>query len=106
MATVAGGRLNMLKQLRCAIFQTAWNPASIRTGAKYLRKRLRGPSMIQYYPTQISFREVNKKFPELGIVDEDEVMRIKDLASMRARGKGAPKKAKTKADSRRLARKR
>lgn len=43
-----------LEQFRHKIFQTTSNPQKLRTGAKYLRQRLVGPSMMQYYPPQIS----------------------------------------------------
>jgi hypothetical protein len=44
MATVT----STIQLLQSQIFQTSHNPQNIRTGAKYLRKRLRGPAMIQY----------------------------------------------------------
>ncbi|KAJ9092322.1 hypothetical protein QFC19_008756 [Naganishia cerealis] len=37
-----------LHLLRCQVFQTTYNPSAIRTGAKYLKKRLRGEAMIDY----------------------------------------------------------
>lgn len=106
MPVVAPARLNLLQSLRCSIFATSYNPTSARTGAKYLKARLRGPSMLNYYPKILKISDFNKLFPELKLEDEDEVQRLKDLAALRARGKGAPKKAKTKNDSRRLAKKR
>ncbi|KAH9017664.1 hypothetical protein EDB84DRAFT_680629 [Lactarius hengduanensis] len=50
MASVAPSRLAALARLRSVIFQTSYNPTSQRTGAKYLKRRLRGPSMMDYYP--------------------------------------------------------
>lgn len=96
MPVVARARLNLLESLRCSIFATSYNPTSMRTGAKYLKARLRGPSMLNYYPKILKISDFNKLFPELKLEDEDEVQRQKDLAALRARGKGAPKKAKTK----------
>ncbi|KAG6810332.1 hypothetical protein H0H92_012366 [Tricholoma furcatifolium] len=78
----------------------------MRTGAKYLRARLRGPSMIKYYPPVINIAQLARKYPELELVDEDEEQRLQDIEDRKKRGKGAPKKAKTKADSRRNQRKR
>ncbi|KZV90813.1 hypothetical protein EXIGLDRAFT_561781, partial [Exidia glandulosa HHB12029] len=43
-------RMQQMLRLRSNIFQTSYNPTHVRTGAKYLKARLRGPSMIQYYP--------------------------------------------------------
>ncbi|KAI5452018.1 mitochondral 37S ribosomal protein S27 [Naganishia albida] len=37
-----------LQLLRCQVFQTTYNPSAVRTGAKYLKKRLRGQAMIDY----------------------------------------------------------
>lgn len=95
MSAVAPSRLAALKQLQCSIFQTSYNPASIRTGAKYLRARLRGPSMVQYYPTEISIARLARN-PRRGIVNLDEEQRLRDVEDKKKRGKGAPRKAKTK----------
>ena len=106
------GRTRMLEleKLRSNIFQTSFNPTSVRTGAKYLRARLRGPSMVQYYPPQLSIPRLNNiiakeadLFKELDpagfdpvlFVDEVEQQRLADVASLKARGKGKPKKART-----------
>ncbi|KAG5350766.1 hypothetical protein C0989_009356 [Termitomyces sp. Mn162] len=78
----------------------------MRTGAKYLRARLRGPSMLKYYPPVINIAQLARKYPELELVDEDEEQRLQDIEDRKKRGKGAPKKAKTEADSRRTQRKR
>lgn len=87
-------RMMALKQLQCSIFSTTFNPTSARTGAKYLKGRLRGPSMIEYYPKQVSFKDINRMYPELELVDEDEETRVLDLMARKARGKGPPPKAK------------
>lgn len=87
-------KLRQLTRLRCAIFQTSYNPTSIRTGAKYLRTRLRGPSMVQYYPEEFNIARIARQYPELEMVDEDERQRLQDVADRRKRGKGAPKKTK------------
>ncbi|KAF8602711.1 hypothetical protein BDV93DRAFT_494325 [Ceratobasidium sp. AG-I] len=102
------GRIQDLLRLRCSIFGTSYNPTSVRTGAKYLRARLKGPSMLRYYPEQLSFKQINNMFPkgDLDLPDYDELQRLVDVGNRKARGKGAPKKAKTPADSRRLAKKR
>ncbi|KAI0294675.1 mitochondrial ribosomal subunit S27-domain-containing protein [Multifurca ochricompacta] len=101
----APSRLAALTRLRSVIFQTSYNPTSQRTGAKYLKRRLRGPSMMDYYPQQLSISAINKEFG-LDLIDEDEEQRLQDVADKKKRGKGAPKKAKSAADSRRAQRKR
>ncbi|KAF4616328.1 hypothetical protein D9613_008639 [Agrocybe pediades] len=105
-AFVPPSRLRALTQLRCSIFQTSYNPESLRTGAKYLRARLRGPSMVGYYPATFNIPEIIRKYPELEMVDDEEQERLQDVIDRRRRGKGAPKKAKSKADSRRLQKRR
>ena len=95
MSSVAPSRLAALTRLRSTIFQTSYNPTSLRTGAKYLKRRLRGPSMVEYYPNQLSIAALNKEFPGLDLVDEYEEQRLQDVADKKKRGKGAPKKAKS-----------
>ncbi|KAK7031358.1 mitochondrial 37S ribosomal protein S27 [Favolaschia claudopus] len=99
-------RLKALTRLRCEIFQTSYNPQNLRTGAKYLRKHLRGPSMVKYYPEVLNLSAIAREFPKMGIVDPKEAQRLADVEDRKRRGKGTPKKAKTKADSRRTAKKR
>ncbi|KAG5637913.1 hypothetical protein H0H81_002674 [Sphagnurus paluster] len=96
MAAVIPSRLTALTRLRCSIFQTSYNPTSVRTGAKYLRARLRGPSMVKYYPAVINISQLARQYPSLELVNEDEEQRLQDIEDRKKRGKGAPKKAKTK----------
>jgi len=90
--------LRALNRLRCSIFQTSYNPTSMRTGAKYLRARLRGPSMVRYYPEEVNFAKIIRQYPELELVDPVEEQRLADVEDRKRRGKGAPKKAKTKGE--------
>jgi hypothetical protein len=107
-------RLLELQKLRCEIFQTSYNPSSRRTGAKYLRARLRGPSIVQYYPPRLSVSRLNKivahendffvkAHPDgvepVFLPDEVEEQRLADVASLKARGKGKPRKAKKEGQS-------
>jgi small subunit ribosomal protein S33 len=96
MATVAPARLAALTRLRCNIFQTSYNPTSIRTGAKYLRRRLIGPSLLKYYPEELDIAQALREFRELKILNEAEEQRLMDVEDRKARGKGAPKKVRTK----------
>jgi small subunit ribosomal protein S33 len=99
MATSAltPSRLGALKALQCALFQTSYNPSSARTGAKYLRARLRGPSLVAYYPRELRLADLRKSARGAEfLVDEDEEERIQDVEDKKARGKGAPPKAKNK----------
>lgn len=81
---------------------------SLRTGAKYLRKRLVGPSMLKYYPPVLNLRSFQNMFPELKevivdpetgkktvkslLVDPREDQRLLDVEKKKAIGKGPPKK--------------
>ena len=96
MSFVPASRLRALKQLRCTIFQTSYNPESLRTGAKYFRARLRGPSMLAYYPQTFDIARIARQYPDLEIVNEDEEERLQDVLERKKRGKGPPKKAKSK----------
>ncbi|KAI0668343.1 mitochondrial ribosomal subunit S27-domain-containing protein [Trametes maxima] len=106
MASVLTARLAALNRLRCEIFQTSYNPTSLRTGAKYLRARLRGPSMIRYYPDELSVSQFNRMPGNFKVQNWEEYQRLADVEEKKRRGKGAPKKAKSKAESRRMSRKR
>ena len=95
--SVDPARLQALKQLQCAIFSTTYNPTNARNGAKYLKGRLRGPSMVRYYPPRITFRDIEKMLHgEFGVTDLAEQQRLDDVEERKLRGKGAPKKAKSK----------
>lgn len=53
--------------------------------------------MLKYYPETLSFKQINNMFPkgDLDLPDYDEWQRLIDVGNRKARGKGAPKKAKT-----------
>ncbi|WWC92876.1 uncharacterized protein L201_007838 [Kwoniella dendrophila CBS 6074] len=55
---------NLLSSLRSPIFQTLSNPTSSRMGTKYLRKRLRGPSIATYYP------QLTNPFPSISALNK------------------------------------
>lgn len=95
MAAVAPARLAALTRLRCEVFQTAYNPTSVRTGAKYLRAHLRGPAMIQYYPDELTVAKFNRMPGNFKVQDWQEYQRLADVEEKKRRGKGAPRKAKT-----------
>lgn len=54
--------------------------------------------MTQYYPAQVSFRELRRVVPELGLlVDPRETQRLKDVERKKMLGKGPPKKGECRA---------
>lgn len=110
--------LRTLAETRARIFQTTpprplGEPSSVRTGAKFLRKRLVGPSMLNYYPPTLSIKTVNSfltapglrmhnetwKAPDgtvrKGLILPKELQRLKDVERKRAIGKGPPKKGES-----------
>ncbi|KAL7271421.1 mitochondral 37S ribosomal protein S27 [Rhizina undulata] len=96
MATPSRERLLELMKVSCRIFSTTFNPTGMRTGNKVLRQRLRGPTMLEYYPRRgPTIKDMQKAFPEMVFVDEDQVQRLEDIQRAKARGKGAPKKIRT-----------
>lgn len=99
-------RMLALLRLRSSIFQTSFNPTNIRTGAKYFRARLRGPSLVKYYPRVMDLARIQREHPELEYVYAKEEQRFIDVEERKKRGKGTPKKAKDKSESRRTNRKR
>jgi len=50
--------------------------------------------MVKYYPKEISIAKLMKEFPEMEWVNHAEEERLQDIVSLKARGKGAPRKAK------------
>ncbi|KAI0062153.1 hypothetical protein BV25DRAFT_1916427 [Artomyces pyxidatus] len=106
MTCITPSRIAALTRLRSSIFQTSYNPTSMRTGAKYLRRRLQGPSMMQYYPLEVDFAALNRANPGWNLIDRDEQQRLQDIEDRKKRGKGTPTKAKNKGEGRRAQRKR
>ncbi|KAF9442552.1 hypothetical protein P691DRAFT_765107 [Macrolepiota fuliginosa MF-IS2] len=104
--SATGKRLFALNQVRAEVFQTAFNPTSVRTGAKYLRRRLRGPAMVNYYPPTLNMAHIVRRYPELEMVNDEEQTRLEDIEIKKKRGKATPKKARTPGESRRAGKKR
>jgi hypothetical protein len=52
--------------------------------------------MLKYYPPVMNLTHIGRQNPELGLEDLEELQRLDDVDERRARGKGAPKKAKSK----------
>jgi small subunit ribosomal protein S33 len=71
------------------------NPQQLRTGHRILRERLAGPRLTSYHPTPApTVKQLNEALQPTGmhLLDMNEVLRLNKLASLKARGKGAPKK--------------
>ena len=51
---------------------------------------------MNYYPPTLSLSSIIRKYPELELVDAAEQQRLQDVEDKKKRGKGAPKKAKSK----------
>jgi len=55
--------------------------------------------MMNYYPPTLSLSSIIRQFPEMELVDAAEQQRLQDVEDRKKRGKGAPKKAKSKGPS-------
>ncbi|KAI9069474.1 hypothetical protein FKP32DRAFT_1586867 [Trametes sanguinea] len=62
--------------------------------------------MIRYYPDELSVAQFNRMSGNFKIQNWEEYQRLADVEERKRRGKGAPKKAKSPAESRRMSRKR
>jgi hypothetical protein len=49
--------------IRSQVFNTIHNPTNARTGAKYLRRPLRGAAVVKYYPTLPKLATLNSRLP-------------------------------------------
>ncbi|KAF4631790.1 hypothetical protein G7Y89_g6345 [Cudoniella acicularis] len=121
MAVLRSRILDLMK-VQCRIFSHTFNPEGLRLGNKVLRQRLKGPALAAYYPRKMatfkdlqkaygdSFETYNeeeeerlemlKMYAELGLEDLGLILTI-DF-SIKARGKGAPKKKRTAAESKKF----
>lgn len=52
--------------------------------------------MVRYYPQKLDLHAIIRKYPELDFNNQEDEARLAKIRVDRARGKGAPKKAKTK----------
>ncbi|RMD44461.1 hypothetical protein DV735_g748, partial [Chaetothyriales sp. CBS 134920] len=99
MATVARSRLLQLTKLQSTIFSQTFNPSQSRLGTKVLRQRLRGRTLAAYYPRRsATVGDLLKEFKRFGLEgwDEEQLDREEKVAVAKIRGKGAPKKIRTK----------
>lgn len=60
MAPPARQAIVALQALRSTVFQTTHNPENHRLGTKYLRRALRGPAVVAYYPQRINVARLNR----------------------------------------------
>lgn len=93
-------------QVQTRIFSQVYNPTGLRTGNKILRQRLRGPSVAEYYPRRgpsiKDLKQVYKHYDEqFEMWDDAQEDRLESLQYAKSRGKGAPKKRRSKAEAKR-----
>ncbi|KAL8669357.1 MAG: hypothetical protein Q9168_006049 [Polycauliona sp. 1 TL-2023] len=104
--SVAKSRILDLMKVQCRIFSMTFNPERTRTGNKILRQRLKGPSVATYYPRRVAtYKDLEKLYPELETWDDEEEDRLEHIGLydiMKARGKGAPKKKRSKDESKKI----
>lgn len=87
-------------QLQSVIFSTTFNPRQQRLGNKVLRQRLKGPTVAAYYPRRSTtvddmLHTFRQRF-NLDGYNPDEEERLENVEIAQLRGKGAPKKIRTK----------
>ncbi|EGP84839.1 unnamed protein product [Zymoseptoria tritici ST99CH_1A5] len=100
MAVPRSRVLDLLKA-QCRIFNTTFNPTNARLGNSVLRQRLRGPSIAAYYPRRVAtFVDLKRLYPGMELYDNFEEDRLEHIQIAKSRGKGAPKKKRTAAESR------
>ncbi|ETN41118.1 uncharacterized protein HMPREF1541_03053 [Cyphellophora europaea CBS 101466] len=98
-STVPRSRLLELTKLQSSLFSTTFNPSRLRLGNKVLRQRLRGPALVSYYPRKsATIEDMLQSFKRFGLEgwNEREEDRLEGLQIAKMRGKGAPKKIRTK----------
>ncbi|KAH3899088.1 probable Mitochondral 37S ribosomal protein S27 [Saccharomycodes ludwigii] len=94
--SIPKNRLLKLAETSARIFDQNFNQTNVRTGAKILSKRLKGPSIAEYYgnPDFIKFKHLKILYPDFNFVDKNEEYRLSMNQAKRRRGKGAPPKKK------------
>ncbi|EEQ29100.1 hypothetical protein McanMca71_000853 [Microsporum canis] len=108
MAAPRSRILDLLK-VQCRIFSHTFNPEGLRLGNKILRQRLRGAALASYYPRKtVSFRDLQDAYRPMGLETYDpERLYHEEMNQIRKlRGKGAPKKKRTAAESKSAKKKR
>ncbi|EUC33526.1 hypothetical protein COCVIDRAFT_34903 [Bipolaris victoriae FI3] len=92
-----------LMRVQCKVFNTTYNPERLRLGSRILHQRLKGPSVASYYPPRIgTIPQLRSLYPEHQIIDEAEEDWLEHLNVAKSRGKGAPKKKRTAAESKKF----
>ncbi|KAL8818760.1 MAG: hypothetical protein Q9191_007866 [Dirinaria sp. TL-2023a] len=100
---VPRARILSLMEKQCLLFSTTFNPTQARTGNKVLRQRLKGPSVAAYYPRRLlTVKDVKAAYPGLKTWDPEELSRMEHVARMKLKGKGPPKKKRTKEESKKF----
>lgn len=90
-------------QVQCSVFNTTYNPQRLRLGSRILHQRLKGPSVASYYPPRIgTISQLRSLYPEHELIDEEEEDWLEHLNVAKSRGKGAPKKKRTAAESKKF----
>jgi small subunit ribosomal protein S33 len=100
MSAPRSAALRALALARARIFEVSPPsavPGGERTGAKVLRPRLVGPSMLRYYPANLNLSSLSSVVPGLlapgeKLLDPREAQRLEDVERRKGLGKGPPKK--------------
>ncbi|KAF2715142.1 hypothetical protein K504DRAFT_421638 [Pleomassaria siparia CBS 279.74] len=100
-------RVLALMKAQSRIFSTAYNPLALRIGTSILHQRMKGAAIASYYPPRIgTVAQLRSLYPEREILDDKEQDWIEHMQVAKSRGKGAPKKKRTAAESKKFNKKR
>ncbi|KAG9196125.1 hypothetical protein G6011_01246 [Alternaria panax] len=92
-----------LMRVQCKVFSTTYNPDRLRLGSRILHQRLKGPAVASYYPPRIgTISQLRSLYPEHQLIDEEEEDWLEHLNVAKSRGKSAPKKKRTAAESKKF----
>ncbi len=75
--------VKLVEKVQCEIFNQAYNPKQLRTGAKFLRKPLKGPTIRNYYnpPDFPTIKTLQAAFPQFKFYNEYEAKRLASIDS-------------------------
>lgn len=97
-------RLAEVAAAAARVFGTVQNPLNVRTGAKFLKRTLKGPIQSEYYvPNDVPLiYDIRKTFEEKyrpAMKDASDQHHLMMNAQRKKRGKGKPKKKSEKVET-------
>ncbi|KAK9446384.1 mitochondrial 37S ribosomal protein mS33 [Limtongia smithiae] len=80
----SAARMRALLKASCDVFGTVYNPDNLRMGNKILRKKLIGPTVAAYYPSQspVKLKDLRSAFPMFEFPNTEEETFRMSMADM------------------------